>query len=181
MDEIVRLLWQRDEQALTMMQQQYGGLCYTILTKFLHTAQDAEEALNDVLLQIWNSIPPAKPKCFRAYLAKAARNIALHYMEKGNALKRRGVTVLLDELSECISDSASENELENAALKMTLDRFVRSLHGDERSFFVRRYFYGQSIKEIASTHNCQENRVAVTLHRIRIKLRERLIKEGYTV
>lgn len=181
MDEIVRRLWQRDETALEEMEQVYGSFCSQLVSRFLRCSEDAEEALSDVWLQIWNSIPPAKPKYFRAYLAKAVRNTALHYIEKNSAQKRNGVSVLLDELSECIPDHSTEHAIEARFLKEILNRFVRSIHKDEREFFVRRYYYGESIREIATACQCPENRVAVTLHRTREKLRKVLQKEGYAL
>lgn len=181
MDEIVNLLWKRDEQALNIMEKHYGGFCHRIITGLLSSIQDAEEALNDVWLKVWNSIPPANPKYLRAYLAKTARNTALHYIEREQAQKRSGVTVLLDELAECIPDYASTQEMDMVILKDVLNRFVRSMHGEERSIFLRRYYFGESVKEIAAAHNCSENRVAVALHRTRNKLRSFLEKEGYKV
>ncbi len=181
MDEIVKLLWQRDEQALKIMEQQYGTFCRRIITGFLNRVQDAEEAMNDVRLHIWNSIPPARPNYFRAYLAKTARNTALHYIEREQAQKRSGITVLLDELSECIPARCAEQEVDTLFIREVLNRFVRSLHGDERSFFLRRYYFGESIREISQAHKCTENRVAVTLYRTRNKLREVLEKEGIAI
>ncbi len=181
MDEIVNLLWQRDEQALSMMETQYGGFCRRIIASLLHCVQDAEEALNDVWLNVWNSIPPAKPKYLRAYLAKAARNTALNYIERGQAQKRSGITVLLDDLAECIPDNTSSGEMDAVVLKDTLNRFVRSIHGDERRMFLRRYYFGESVKDIATAHKRSEGSVAVTLHRTRKKLRVFLESEGYKV
>lgn len=181
MDEIVTLLWQRDEQALSQMEYQYGGLCRRILAGILPCVCDAEEALNDVWLRIWNSIPPAKPKYFRAYLAKTTRNTALHYLEHTQAQKRSSVTVLLEELAECIPDPSVVPEPERIALKEVLNRFVRSLKKKERSFFVRRYYFGESIQEIAKSSGCTENSVSVTLFRTREKLRLLLQQEEYTV
>ncbi len=181
MDEIIDLLWKRDEQALKIMEKQYGGFCRRIIKALLNNIQDEEEALNDVWLKIWNSIPPAKPKYLKAYLAKAARNTALHYIEREQAKKRSGITVLLDELAECIPDNESEWEIDGIILKDILNRFVRSMHKEERNIFLRRYYFGESIKEIAFAQKCSENFVAVTLYRARNKLSAFLEKEGYTV
>lgn len=180
MDEIVSLLWQRDERALMLMETQYGGFCRQIVTALLNSAQDAEEALNDVWLKVWNAIPPAKPKYFRAYLAKAARNISLQYIEKSQAQKRSGVTVLLDELAECIPDQASSQPMDAVQRRDLLNRFVASLRTEERDIFLRRYFFGASIPEIAAVWHYSENRVSVILHRARNKLRAFLEKEGYS-
>ena len=163
------------------MEKQYGDFCKRIIVSLLGNIQDTEEALNDVWFKTWNSIPPAKPKYLRAYIAKTARNMAIHYIEREQAKKRNGVKVLLDELAECIPDSASMQEMDVVILKDVINRFIRSIHGEERSIFLQRYYFGESVKEIAASHKCSENRVAVTLHRTRDKLRSFLEKEGYKV
>jgi len=180
-DKIVELLWKREESALEIMEHQYGGLCRRIVSGMLGNIQDVEEAMNDIRMRIWNSIPPAKPKYFAAYLAKTARNTAVHYIERENAQKRRGMTVLLDELAECIPDPAAERDIDSITLRTILNQFVRSLRTEERCFFLRRYYFGESIKEIAAAYQCPENRVAVTLHRVRKKMRNWLEKEGYSL
>ena len=181
MDEIVNLLWERDERALDRMILEHGAFCRQLASHFLRNFEDVEEVLNDVWYQIWNGIPPAKPKYFKAYLAKSVRNTAIHYIEKNTALKRSGITVLLDELSECIPDPSTERCVEAAFLKDILNRFVRSLHGKERVYFVRRYYYGENTKEIARANDSTENQVAVTLYRTREKLKKLLQKEEYTI
>lgn len=179
MDEIVRLLLKRDESALAQIKAQYGGLCRHIIARLLDSTQDAEEALSDVWLNVWNSIPPAKPKYLRAYLAKAARNTALHYLAREHAQKRSCITAVLDELAECIPDEAASQAMDALFLRDALNTFVRSLRREDRSLFVRRYYFGQSVKEIAAAHRFTENQVAVTLYRLRARLRVFLQKEGY--
>lgn len=181
MDAIVDLLWKRDEEAVKKMEQQYSGFCHKIITNFISNLQDMEEILNDIWLQIWNAIPPAKPRYFKAYLAKTTRNTALHYIEREQAQKRSGITVFIDELSECIPDKNSFIDLESYHIREVLNRFVRSLRRNERSFFVKRYYFGKSIGEIASEHHCTENSVTVTLFRTRKKLRNLLEQEEVTI
>lgn len=181
MDDIVKLLWNRDEEALHKMERQYSGFCHSIIIRFISNLQDTEEILNDIWLQIWNAIPPERPRYFKAYLAKIARNTALHYIEREQAQKRSGITVLIDELSECIPDKKSSMNLESYHIREVLNRFVQSLHGDERSFFVKRYYFGKSIGEIANEHHRTENSVTVSLCRIRKKLRVLLEKEDVII
>lgn len=179
MDKIVESLWQRDEHAIESMEKEYGTVCRRILSRFLNNVQDAEEALNDVWLHIWNSIPPAKPRYMRAYVAKTARNTALHYIEQAHAQKRSAIHVLLDELSECLPDQSYQIQMENQALKDCLNQFITSIHGDEHQFFLERYYFGERISDIAANHQCTENRVSVTLFRTRKKLHDLLQKEGH--
>lgn len=181
MDELVALLWRRDEEALRLLELRYGALLRKLLSGFLRSGQDTEEAMNDVLMQIWRGIPPAKPDNFKAYLAKTARNTALHYLERNQAQKRGGTVLVLEELAECVPDPASGREVDRLHLKLVLDRFVRSLHGEQRSFFLRRYYYGERVAEIAAAHGTTEDRVSASLLRSRRKLRELLEKEECTL
>ncbi len=181
MDDIVELLWKRDEEALHKAEKQYSGFCHNIIIRFISNLQDVEEALNDIWLQIWNGIPPAKPGNFKAYLAKTARNTALRYIERDQAQKRSAITVCIEELSECIPDTNSCFNLESYHIREVLNCFVRSLRRDERSFFVKRYYFGKRIGEIAREHRCTENSVTVTLFRTRKKLRDLLEKEEIAI
>ncbi len=58
--DLIELLQQRDERAFILLRERYGGYCYCIVSNLLQNEQEAEEALSDVWLQIWNSIPPAR-------------------------------------------------------------------------------------------------------------------------
>jgi len=181
MDEIVRMLWNRNEEAITKMKEDHGLLCKRIIGRILPNEQDQEEAVSDVWMRIWNSIPPVRPKYFRAYLAKTARNTALHYVERSEAQKRSGITVLLDELEECIPCKSTEEAFDAVLLKSLLNSFLLSLKSEERCFFLQRYYFGNTVREIALQYGKTEGQVGVSLYRTRQKLRDKLEKEGYTV
>lgn len=181
MSDIIELLERRDELGLVLLKEKYSDYCYSILYNLLRDHDQAEEALSDVWLQIWNSIPPARPARIRAYLAKTARNTALHYLRHDHAQKSSGVTVLLDELAECIPDPRWERADQGEALKELLWEFVRSLGPEEQRIFLRRYWYGATIEELAKAMHCTESRITGILFRTRKKLRKYLEKEGYEV
>lgn len=178
MADIIELLERRDEQGLALLKEKYADYCYSIIYHLLRDHEQTEEAVSDVFLRIWNSIPPARPLRLRAYLAKTARNIALDYIKRNSAEKRSAVTVLLDELAECIP---AREEVEGDALKEILREFVNDLPSEEQWIFLRRYWYGAAIEEIAKAMHCTESRVTGILFRTRKKLRKHLEKEGYQV
>ena len=62
-----------------------------------------------------------------------------------------------------------------------LNDFLRSLQPNARSFFLRRYWYGESIREIARALGCSEGTVKSSLFRTRSALRQALDKEGIPV
>lgn len=177
MTDIVELLEQRDQQGLVLLQEKYASYCYSIIYQLLRDHEQTEEALSDVWMQAWNTIPNARPASLKAYLAKTARNTAIHYVKHNSAQKRSGMTVLLDELEECIPDP--QWECDRDGLKELLRQFVNSLKPEERQIFLRRYWYGDTIEELAKTMRSTENRITGILFRTRKKLRNHLKMEGY--
>ena len=175
--DIIERLERRDEMAIELLKAYYGDYCYRIIYNQLCSHEETEEALNDVWMKIWNSIPPARPTHLRAYIAKAARNTAIDYIKKNTAERRSGITELLDEIAEVVPDTSESDGF----LKDTLNHFVRSLGSEEQRIFLRRYWYGASIEELADELGCSQTRIANILHRTRKKLRKHLEKEGYSV
>lgn len=176
--ELIALLYARDEKALATLQEQYTAWCGSVISRLLRNEDDTQEALNDLWLQIWNSIPPAQPENLKAYLAKAARNTAIHYMEREGAQKRKHVSVLLSELSDCVPDPASNNHADTAELREALNSFVRGLPQREREVFVCRYWYGESITELQARTGWTQSKLTSLLLRLRRRLKKQLEKEG---
>ena len=175
--DMIERLERRDETAIELLKLCYGEECYRLIHRQLCNHEETEEALNDVWLKIWNSIPPARPSHLRAYIAKVARNTAIDYIKRNSAERRAGITTLLDEIAEVVPDASKSDGF----LKDTLNRFLRSLGSEEQRIFLRRYWYGASIEELADELGCSQTCIANILHRTRKKLRKHLEKEGYTV
>lgn len=181
MADILELLERRDERALEMLRQSYGVYCHAIVIRLLEDEQEAEEAMNDLWMQIWNAIPPARPRHLKAYLAQTARNIAINRIRYKQTAKRSGATVLLDELAGCIPDRSWEDKTYAGELREALNGFLRRLPEEERKIFVRRYWFGETVPEIARAFRSSESRITTLLHRLRKRLRNHLEKEGLQV
>ena len=178
---ILLMLNNRDEQALAVIAEQYGALCRTVARDILGSEQDAEECLNDALLQIWNAIPPAQPENLCAYLMKTVRNHALNRYKAGHRAKRGGgqQAAALEELSELLPSSENVlSELERRELLAAISRFLQSLPAKKRNLLVRRYWGFTSFSDLAAEFGMRENNVQVTLSHIRKKLLAYLRKEG---
>jgi RNA polymerase sigma-70 factor (ECF subfamily) len=179
--DILLMLQNRDEQALGITAERYGALCRSVARAVLGNDQDAEECLNDALLQIWNAIPPAQPDNYCAYLMKTVRNSALDRYKARISGKRGGgrQNAALDELAELLP--APDNvlsELEQRELLAAITRFLRKLPQKQRMLFVRRYWGFTSFTALAAEFGMRENNVQVTLSRIRKKLHAYLRGEG---
>jgi len=181
--EIVELYRRRDEAAIRETERKYGALCRSVARNILGREQDAEECVNDALHQAWNAIPPQCPDRLGAWLGKVTRNLALNLWKRDHTQKRYGgMAELLCELEECVPAPATvEGELEGRELSAAIDRWLRSLSREDRTLFLRRYWYGMELRELAAERGVSANRLAQKMLRLRRSLRKTLEKEGFTV
>lgn len=176
---IIELLFQRSESALDAVQQKYGAMCRAIARNLLGSEEDAQECVNDALHGLWNAVPPQRPRKLGAFLAAIVRNLAMKRLSYQNAEKRSGVMLSYEELSQCIPDGhCAEEVLERMVLSDVLNRFLRTLDRDSRDLFLRRYWFCDSVSQIAKGFGISETRVTTKLYRIRKKLKEYLAKEA---
>lgn len=179
--EIVRLYLDRNENAISETKSAYGRLLQSVAYNILRNTQDAEECENEACLKAWNSIPPNKPQRLCAYLCKIARRLALDRYDYNTAAKRSG-SIPLDELEECIASAYSaEDRLTATALGELLNKFLSSRDYNTRIIFMRRFWFGESISEIAKNLHATESMVKSRISRTLKQLREFLKKEGYDI
>ena len=170
-DRIKQMLRSRDTGALTALQGEYSRYCAAIAAGILADDSDVEEVVADVWMQVWTSIPPNDPDHLRLYVGRIARNLALNRLEYRNAGKRAALP--MEELETVTPDRA----LERQVLRDALERFLRQQKPQHRQMFLRRYWYGDSIGELAARFGCSKAKATGILFRLRQKLREYLEKE----
>lgn len=183
-ERILQLFFERNESAIKETDEKYGRYCFKIADNILNDKEDAKECINDAYLKAWESIPPAKPVHFKLFLAKIVRNLSFNRYKSKYADKRGNgeLALVLDELEECIAGQSDvEDNYSAKELKEAINEFVRGLPEREGNIFIRRYFYAESISEIAGRYGLSDNYVRVMLNRSRNKLRDQLKKEGYLV
>ena len=179
---IVDLYWQRSEDAISETASKYGKYLYSIAYQILSNTQDAEECVNDTYTGAWNTMPPHRPSVLSTFLGKITRRISIDLWRKYSAEKRGGgeTNLVMDELEDCASEpTAVEMVIERKEMARIIREFLDALPVTERRVFLRRYWYMDSIANIASDYDFTESKTASMLHRIRSKLREKLKSEGY--
>lgn len=182
--DIIDLYFERNELAIEATANKYGAYCTSIAKNILGNDEDAGECVNDTYLNTWEAIPPTRPSFFSAFLAKITRNLAFNIYRRNHAEKRGGgeVSLVLDELSECVSGKDNvEMEVEKKELIETINSFLKTLEPGKRNIFVCRYWYSDSVKEIAKRFKMTESNVSVTLNRLRTKLKKYLLERGFEV
>lgn len=179
--DIVKLFFERDEKAISELDKKYGALCLAVSMNILSDRRDAQECVSDAYLGVWNTVPPEKPNPLRSYVCKITRNCALKKYRFNTAEKRGGFyEASLDELAECVpSRQGVESEYGAKELSEEINKFLSSLDEKSRVMFVRRYWYAEPVGAVAERLNTSGGFVSVRLTRIRRKLREFLIEEGF--
>ncbi len=175
---IIELFFCRDEQALKETQIKYGRLCFKLAHSILGNREDAQECENDTYLALWQRIPPARPENLTAFICRIARNISLKRLEYNSAEKRSAALVSWSELEEAIPDSSFENEMEDARIGELINSFLHAEKEDARNVFIRRYYFGDDILEIAENFAFSESKVKSMLFYTRNKLKKYLIEKG---
>lgn len=181
--EIVDLFIGRDQMAIKEASMKYGSKLNNIAQNILDNEEDAQECENDTYLDAWKLIPPNEPRNYLfSFLAKIIRNKSLNYYKSKNTLKRKAIIVELSkELEECIASPDSDGNLCDDEIGKIISSFLRKEKEEVRMIFVRRYWYIDSISNIANRFNISESKVKSILFRKRNKLRFYLEKRGYKV
>ncbi len=181
--QIIALFSERSEEAIAALSHKYGALCFKVASNILNNDLDAEECVNDAYLGVWNTVPPQTPNPLVSYLCRIVRNLAIRKYHANRAAKRdSSYDVALEELENCFASSASvESEFDAKTTAQTIDRFLYTLDRDGRVMFVRRYYYGDSVSDLAELFGVSNHFVSVRLHRIRERLKKYLEKEGVFV
>ena len=88
---------------------------------------------------------------------------------------------LTQEMEECIPGSWQNAELDSRELSRILSAFLRTQPQENRLIFLRRYWYADTVREIAQRYGISESAVTMRLRRTRDKLAAYLKKEGIPV
>jgi RNA polymerase sigma factor (sigma-70 family) len=179
--KIVDFYLMRKEEAIKQTSLKYGKQLHSIAMNIVQHSSDAEECENDTYIKAWDSIPPHEPRTYLfAFLARITRHIALDLCKHKNRQKRTALIVeLSEELAQCIpAPTAEECQICDEGFGEVINPFLWKLDEDTRNVFIRRYWFLDSIRQIAEEFQMSESKVKSMLFRTRNKLRRYLEKEG---
>lgn len=181
-NQIIKLFFTRDEDALRQTERKYGPRLTGLAANIVRNSEDAQECVNDTYLKAWDTIPPTKPERFFAYLAKICRNFAFGRLDWNQAAKRNAqVVALTREMEACIPGAWQDADPDSGEISSLVSSFLRQQTRENRMIFVRRYWYGDSVDELARRYGLSPGAVGMRLSRTRSKLASYLKKEGISV
>ena len=181
-ETIIELYWNREERAIKATDEKYGKYLFTIAYNIVRNELDCEECLDDTYLGAWNSIPPKRPTAFQVFLAKIMRNVALDRFRKKSALRRvpSELIVSLDEIEGYLPyDVSLEEAVIIKDISRVLSEYLNTLSERDEFIFVCRYYYFDTISDIAKMMDLNSKTVSKALANAREGLRDRLMEEGY--
>lgn len=180
--EIIALYQTRDENAIRQTEKKYSSYLTTIALNILGSSEDGEECVNDTYFKAWNTIPPNIPAALKNYLGKITRELSIDRLRKKTSRKRCGseYDLSLDELAECAgSGDSTQQAADLSVLVELIEKFLNRCGDDERDMFVCRYYFCDSLREIAEYFGVNVSKVKNTLFRTRAGLKKHLESEGY--
>ncbi len=183
-EKIVELYWERNEEAIKETEQKYGRYLFKVAYRILADMEDSRESVNDTYLKAWNSMPPHKPEFLTAYLSKITRQISIDLFRMRNRKKRRAseYSISLSELGDCVSGgNTTQENVDLHLLAKAINTYLYTLSPKARTVFIGRYYYMDSIKEVAAYYKMSEAKTKSMLYRIRIGLKTYLEKEGFRI
>ena len=177
---IVELYHRRDEQAIAESDKKYGAMCHSIAARLLVLREDAEECVNDTWHAAWNRMPPDRPSVLSAFFGRITRNLSISRWRRDHAKKRYdGIEILLSELEDCVpAPRTVEEDFDRQQLAQSISAWLDSLTDGDRRLFIRRYWYGDPVKELAAERGERGNVLSQRLLRLRRALRFFLESEG---
>ena len=180
--EIVALYWARNEDAITQTKAKYGAYLNRVANNILADLEDSQECVSDTLFAAWRSMPDNRPKNLRAYLGKITRQVSIDLYRRRNRMKRYAseYAISLEELGDSFTDGRTpEDELNARLLTETVNRFLRTLPDEARNTFIGRYYFFDSLQEVARYCGMSESKCKSLLYRTRQSLKSYLQREGF--
>lgn len=178
-EQIIQMYFDRDEEAIRETERKYGKLCFQLAYQILGDREDSKECVNDAYFSLWNAIPPAQPENLMAFFCKITKNLSLKRLDYIQAEKRNpNLAVSMTELEDILSDDQLCSGLEIQELGQLLNRFLRGEPPDARRVFIRKYWFFDSVGDIATRYAFSESKVKSMLYRTRNRLKKYLAKEG---
>lgn len=168
--EIIELIGNRDEKGVDELMKHYGPLIKYIIAPILESPQDREECLGEAVMKIWDKIEQFSEQrgSFKAWITAIARNTALNHRRRNEAHGSG------EELLESVpaGEATPEEQVLRNERREELKRALYRLSAKDRALFYRKYYYCQSIEQIAAEAGMTKRAVEGRLYRIKKQLRQ---------
>ena len=174
-DDLSARLRLGDPEALAEAMERYATYAAKIIAAYLNRtlpAEDMEEVLSDVFVNLWNSRSNIKGEV-KPYLAAIARNAARQKLRQF-----RPADPLPEDAALQDDDPLPQELAETAERAAILRQVINELPPERRELLIRFYYLEQTVDEIATVTGKNASTLRGQLRRERIKLKQILLERG---
>ena len=164
-----------DDEGLNALMKKYGDPLTLYIDGYLHDVHEAEELMLDVFAYLFTKKPKIRDGGFKAYLYKAARNMALRHKSKRKPLF--SLDALADEPDgRLLAVEVIRTEARNRILHFCMDE----MNPDYREVLYLTYFEDMSYAQAAEVTGKTVKQITNMVYRGKESLRRLLEREGIT-
>lgn len=151
--DLVRRVGQGDEEAFSRLYDLYASLLFSLAWRMLGQQAEAEDALQEVMLQVWrkaSSYDPAKASA-RTWLIILARSRCLDRLRRRGVVSRRELPLTQEAPDPPEDRVMAAGEMEQEELRLSVRRALESLPEPQRKALEAAYFDGLTQAEISAS------------------------------
>jgi RNA polymerase sigma-70 factor (ECF subfamily) len=175
---LLSLLHKNPNDGMEQLMNQYTGLVYAVVKRKLddsyYVSSDIEDCVADVFSKFYSELSDYNPEIssIKSYLCVIARNHAINISKKRSL--EGGISLDDEQLLLQVADEVIlDIELADAEFRREVIKAIEGLGEPDSSIVFRKYYYGESSKEIAKTLGLSVSNVDTRTHRALNKLRKK--------
>jgi RNA polymerase sigma-70 factor (ECF subfamily) len=175
---IISLLRNNPQKGMRMMIEMYHRLVGAVICRVLSGyEEDIKECIDDTFLAVWkkSDILDTAKGSLKSFITTTARNTAISRYRK---LKKENVIIPLDDDLADIRSIYGESEIDNFINNDSLQELIADLPEPSREMIIRRYFYRETVKEIANHFLLDEKQVENRLYQAKTRLKKQILERS---
>lgn len=161
-----------DQAAVAECMDKYGGLIWSLARQFLRSAEDAEDVVQDIFIELWSKADSFDPDKAgeTTFVAMIARRRII------DRLRKLGRQPQMEELDEAglLDQGSDSNHSETVTDLAKAEKVIAVLKPESQKVLYLSIYQGHSHNEISELLNVPLGTVKTTIRRGLIKIREYL-------
>ncbi|WP_395809834.1 RNA polymerase sigma factor [Daejeonella sp.] len=148
--------------------EQHKGILYTVARAYCPNADDRQDLIQEMMIQIWQSIHKYDDQFkISTWLYRISLNVAISFYRKSSTRSKK-----YTELTEQLIETPVEDKSENERQLYLLDQFISELKEIDKALMIL-YLEDKSHTEIAEILGISVSNVGTKIGRIKNKLKTR--------
>lgn len=174
--ELISEIKKRNPDAFDYLIKEYTKPVYYLTYNILNignSKEDIEECVSDVFVEAWQKIDSydGQKSSLRSWILMLTKYRALTYKRR---LEKHPVEYLEDYIQSNREPTDTESPILDREAQLLLLQTLNTLGELDRKLFIRRYFFDESIAELAQSMGLSRSAVDNRLARSRNKIKEAL-------